>query len=119
MSSDARRGMLLNVACMLTLGQAGLPASPVFDDTPPTIPTAGELMIAVRNDLATMPEDVRLETRYLRQPADMDLKQWGKLCAVLSGHVNGMSSRGDIYKPRRVGKHLLRIQFSFYGWQAE
>jgi hypothetical protein len=100
--------MLLTVA-MLMLGQAG----------EPVIPTSGELGIVASKDLARYPPEIQEETRYLRQPPDMDDKAWSKFCQVMALHVNGLSWRGKIYHPAPVGKHMLRIQMSHYGWARD
>jgi hypothetical protein len=101
--------LLLKVAAVLFLGQADVPK----------IPTAGELNRAAPNDAARLAPEVQEETRYLRQPADMDDKAWIKFKAVFSGHVQGLSWRGRVVIPKEVGKHLLRVHFSQYGWTRE
>ena len=91
---------------MSMIGQAGEPAPP----------TAASAVVAAHADLSRFPADIRANIRYLRRPPMTTDKEWATLAATLSGHCNGLSTRGDIRRPAPVGSQLLRIQLSHYGW---
>lgn len=65
-----------------------------------------------------VPVEQRPNIRYLRRPPGTTDEQWLKLARVTSGNCNGLSSRGAITRPA-LGKDLLRIELSRYGWTPE
>lgn len=83
--------------------------------------TGAESFALMHADLARLPPDTRLYSRYFDVRFFPDFKERVVHARVQAGHCNGMSSRAKLTPPALVDKAatLLRIDLRWYGWTTE
>lgn len=108
--------MLLNVAILMALGQAGGDAAGGVD----AIPTAADALAAAHADLARQPTELRPSLRYISLH-HLAAKERTEAAVVLAGHCNQLSRARTIEKPRPVGPDamLLRVNLTEYKWPVD
>lgn len=101
--------MLLNVAILMTLAQAG----------GEKIDTAADAIAQVHADLAKQPLELRPSLRYISLH-HLAAKTRIEAALVLAGHCQHLSRASDIVRPASVaGGMLLRVNLDDYGWKTD